>query len=316
MNRFSVLGGGIIGMSIAWRMAQSGMQVTVFDAGRIGGSERGVASWAGAGMLAPGGEVEGSSKWAELAVESLRIYPDFVGELQEESGAQIDFRQCGAIERDPIPGRAEAQRKLGIRSERISDRDIFYPDDAIVNPRDVVQALRVACQHRGVNFRENEAVHSVQGPVVIAAGAWASSIETPVPIPPSFPIKGHLVSYRMPPGSLGSILRSGHTYILQRWNGVTIAGSSTERIGFDHVLNQEIVAEIDRRARNLFPQLPEPESAWFGFRPATESLQPEIRRLPGTDIFLAYGHYRNGILLAPITANLQMDLLSNNADPR
>lgn len=300
-------------MSIAWRMAQSGISVTVFDAGRIGGRERGVASWAGAGMLAPGGEVEGSSRWAELSVESLKLYPAFVAELREESGMSIDFRQCGAIERDPTPGRAEAQQVLGIRSERLSDREIFYPDDAMVDPRNVVQSLKVACERRGVVLREDEPVHRVDGPAVIAAGAWSSAIETPIPILPSFPIKGFLVSYRMEPGSLGPILRSGHTYILQRSSGVTIAGSSTERAGFDSSLSAEIVADIDRRARELLPSLPEPESSWFGFRPATASLEPEVRRLPGTDIYLAYGHYRNGILLAPITANLQMDLLSNAA---
>jgi glycine oxidase len=260
-------------------------------------------------MLAPGGEIGGRSRWAELGIESLRMYPAFVRELEEESGTAIDFRVCGAIEcgateRDPDVARREIQRALGIRSERISDSEVFYPDDAVVDPRDVVRALRVACERRGVELRENEAIGRIEGPGVIAAGAWSSAIETPVPIAKAFPVRGHLVSYAMPQGSLGRILRSGNTYILQRANGLTIAGSSTERVGFDRNIDAKIVADIDRRARALFPELGEPVDAWVGFRPTTESMEPEIGRIADTDIFLAYGHYRNGILLAPVTAKL------------
>src|SRR5271156_2552091 len=100
-----VVGGGIIGMSIAWRLAQRGLRIEVFDAGRIGGE----ASWAAAGMLAPGGEVDAPSRWAKLAVTSLQLYPDFVRELESESGITIDFRQCGAVERTRDDTRATAQ---------------------------------------------------------------------------------------------------------------------------------------------------------------------------------------------------------------
>jgi glycine oxidase len=306
MTHFKVVGGGIIGMSIAWRLAQKGLAIDVFDAGRIGGE----ASWAGAGMLAPGGEIKAQSRWAELAVESLRLYPDFVRELEQESGLAIDFRQCGAIEKTNDETRAESQRALGIRSTRISPTELFYPDDAVVDPRHILQALRTACEHRGVVLHEHSPVRAIKGPAILAAGAWSSGIHTPVPIPPSFPIRGHLVSYRMSPGSQPLILRSGPTYVLQRATGLTIAGSNMERVGFDRAINPEIVADIDRRARELLPELPHPHESWLGFRPATESLEPEVGRLPGTDVFLAYGHYRNGILLAPITARLLADNIS------
>jgi glycine/D-amino acid oxidase-like deaminating enzyme len=301
-----IAGGGIIGMSIAWRLAQRGLRVEVFDAGRVGGE----ASWAGAGMLAPGGEVSSHSRLAQLAVQSLQLYPAFVAELESESGCSIDFQPCGAIEYTPDDSRAQAQAALGIRSQRLSPTELFYPDDASVDPRHVTRALRVACERRGVAIHENSPVTKLDGPSVLAAGAWSSQIQTPVPIEPSFPIRGHLVSYRMPPGSVPRILRSGHTYILQRRSGLTIAGSESERAGFDRSLNQTIVADIDLRARAILPQLPAPHESWLGFRPATESLEPQIGPLPGTEIFLAYGHYRNGILLAPITAQLAADRLT------
>src|SRR6266849_1561772 len=90
----TVLGGGIIGLSIAWRLAQRGRHVAVIDAGRRGGE----ASRAGAGMLAPGGEFAGDTVWTPLGLESHALYPKFVKELSEESGSTIDFRMCGGVE--------------------------------------------------------------------------------------------------------------------------------------------------------------------------------------------------------------------------
>src|SRR4051812_14031783 len=148
-----VVGGGIIGTSIAWRLAQGGVYVTLIDAGRIGGE----ASSAGAGMLAPGGEVTGPSDTARFLIDSLRRYPGFVRELAGESGLPIDFQICGAIERtddehdwDELLRRAELQRALSIRSEVLREGELLFPEDALVNPVDLMQALARACAGRGV----------------------------------------------------------------------------------------------------------------------------------------------------------------------
>src|SRR5205085_2752255 len=90
----AVIGAGIIGTSIAWRLAQAGCRVTIVDVGAVGGE----ASWAGAGMLAPGGEIEQRSPFADFALESLGLYPAFVEELQQESGCSIDYQRLGAVE--------------------------------------------------------------------------------------------------------------------------------------------------------------------------------------------------------------------------
>jgi glycine/D-amino acid oxidase-like deaminating enzyme len=301
-----VVGGGIIGMSIAWRLAQRGLKVEVFDVGRIGGE----ASWAGAGMLAPGGEVDSATRLAQLTVESLKLYPDFIRELETESGLSIDFRQCGAIERTADDRRAHSQAALGIRSIRLNDEEVLYPDDAVVDPRGVVNALRVACERRGVVLSEYRRVNKIEGSAVLSAGAWSGSVETVVPIAATFPVRGHLISYRMEPGSLPTILRSGETYILQRNSGLTIAGSNMEQVGFDRTPNPEVLADIDRRARDILPNLPEIHESWLGFRPATATFEPQLGILPGSQLFLAYGHFRNGILLAPITAQLAVDALT------
>ena len=323
-----VIGGGIIGCSIAWRVAQAGAAVTLVDAGVLGGE----ASWAGAGMLAPGGEFVTRSRWAEFALASMALYPAFVEELPAETGLQIDYRRCGALEVthtdaewQDLMARRALQAELGIRSE-VDQGGLFYPDDALVDPRDVTRALRCACEKRRVQIRERERVLAVRvgerraevetdsgtltgSAAVLAAGAWSGAIPVdgaagPIEIPRSFPVRGHLLGYTLAPGSVGPILRHGHTYVMQRSSGFTIAGTSSEQVGFDREVDPSIVADIRSRAEELLPRLrgdPEP-IAWLGFRPATADFEPAIGRVGDTCLWLAYGHYRNGILLAPATA--------------
>ena len=323
-----IIGGGIIGGSIAWRLAQAGAAVTLVDAGALGGE----SSWAGAGMLAPGGELVTRSRWAEFTLESLARYPAFVEELESETGVRIDYRRCGAIELarteaewQDLMSRRAAQLDLGIRAE-VNDGGLFYPDDALVDPRDVTRALRCACEKRGVQIREQTRVLAVRATgervdvetsggvlpgsaAVLAAGAWSGQIPIFGPggrlaIPASFPVRGHLLGYALEPGSLGPILRHGHTYVMQRSSGFTIAGTSSEQVGFIRELDPQIVADIRARAEDLEPRLRKAAEpiAWLGFRPATEGFEPVIGRVGDTCLWLAYGHYRNGILLAPATA--------------
>jgi glycine oxidase len=335
-----VVGAGIIGSSIAWRLAQRGFETQLIDAGTMGGE----ASWAGAGMLAPGGELGAQASWAESALESLALYPEFIAGLEEESGVRIDFQRQGAIEMaasaadlEELEARAEAQQGFGIRSSKLTERELagmvlvamsgiagarFYPDDAAVDPRDVMQALRSACVRRGVQIRErlranairagrtSAAVVTSEGTMearvaVLAAGAWSGLIAAdPHRLPPSFPVRGHLIGFRLPAGSVAYMLRCGHTYMLQRSNGFTIAGSSSEQVGFDRRLDPGILQDIHARAGKLLPMLAnrQPDDAWLGFRPGIEGDCPVVRRIEGTTVWLAYGHYRNGILLAPATA--------------
>ncbi|MDE3196732.1 MAG: FAD-dependent oxidoreductase, partial [Acidobacteriota bacterium] len=298
-----VVGAGIIGLSCAWRLSQKGRKVTVFDKGEAARE----ASWAAAGMLAPGGEFDSDSPAAQLALRSLKLYPDFVRELEEESGLAIDFRQCGALDLSPGEGTAE----IGIRSTETAYRGRaarFYPDDALVDPRDVTRALLQACRKRGVGIREHEPVTRIAGDdsegVLIAAGAWSSQLFPG--LPESSPVRGHLVAWPLTPGRLGPILRERHTYLMQRSSGLLVAGSTTEHVGFDRGIDERAVAGIVTRARTLLPELPDepPCLTWNGFRPAIAAEMPRIGRIAGTSVWTAYGHYRNGILMAPETARM------------
>ena len=310
-----VIGAGIVGASIAWKLAQAGARVVLADAGRMGGE----ASSAGAGMLAPGGEFERDSIWATLGIESIALYPAYVRALEAESGLQIDFRICGAIdvadtekEKAAAVARAQTQTALGIRSCVIED-GICYPDDGYVDPVDVLKALRVACGKHGVELREESAVQEMDasnaGAVVLAAGAWSDQVRLTyrsrrIALDACVPVEGYLLGYRLEPGSLGPIRRRGHTYLLQRASGFTIAGSTEERGSFDRTVDPVICRDLHARAAALWPRLTvaQPDESWIGFRPATVSGLPAIGRIDGTNVWTAYGHYRNGILLAPVTA--------------
>jgi glycine oxidase len=153
---------------------------------------------------------------------------------------------------------------------------------------------------------------------VLAAGAWSGAIPCTGALrrlPGSFPVRGHLIGYRLEPGSCPSILRQGHTYILQRRSGFTIAGTSMETVGFDRTIDPETVRDIARRAEALLPALRQAASpeAWIGFRPRADAHQPQIGRFANSSLWLAYGHFRNGILLAPATAERVAEEITSNA---
>lgn len=240
--------------------------------------------------------------------------------------------------------RADVQRRFGISAQRLCLSSLsavapglnleglcgarYYPDDACVAPGDLLRALRVVCVREGVKILENSPVESIGAErglvivrvrersisgrnLVLAAGAWSSQIPVnrsgvTTHIPESFPVKGHLVGYQLLPGSLRPILRNGHHYVVQRKNGFTIAGSSEERCGFNRSVNPVRISEIRNAAGSIYSPISmrEPTREWTGFRPASERQRPTLGRVSGTNVWLAYGHYRNGILLTPATAHL------------
>ncbi|HVW09642.1 MAG TPA: FAD-dependent oxidoreductase [Bryobacteraceae bacterium] len=317
MKTVAIAGAGIIGLTTAWRLARQGWQVTVFDRREVLHE----ASWAAAGMLAPGGEIDAASDPAlvRMALASLDLYPEFVRDLEEDSGFSLEYRRCGAIDLAATEEKAALQAALGIHSSPCDFRGRrarWYPNDAVVDPLSINDALRAVCRRYEVQIHEHEpvsellpnAVRTAHGEfaadrIVVACGAWSSEL---LPgLPRSYPVRGHLISFDLSPGLLPAIVRDAHTYLIQRENGSVIAGSSMEMAGFDRAVHPEIVEAIRRRAADLVPELAglEPTNCWTGLRPASDT-GPVIRRIPGTNTWAAYGHFRNGILLAPYTCRL------------
>jgi len=329
-----IVGAGIIGLSLAWRLAQRGVRVTVLERSKAAGE----ASWAAAGMLAPGGEFE-SGETARFAVESLRMYPEFVRELKECTGRPIDFRICGTLEID-FEADPESQAKNGIRSYAVDLHEAmklapgmaplegtfrFYPDDALVDPREACQALLAAgralgarvvenCNVKRIDVARGVKIETSQGmfeddSAAIAAGAWSGAIPVTVEgrlqqLPGTYPVRGVLVGRKFPQRTLGPFLRRGLSYLVQRESGLAIAGTTSEKLGFERSLPDETVASVIAGVEALWPGFAAgaETDVWLGFRPASDSGEPHIGRFENAPLWLAYGHFRNGILMAPGTA--------------
>jgi glycine oxidase len=270
------------------------------------------------------------------------MYPDFIREIEADSGLPVEFRRTGAVELaiNARPGSRtlslDELRTLAPLLRHDARGAIYFPDDAIVDPAALMKALRAACLARGVSVREESPVAEIHADsqsaaisgararcAVLAAGAWSGGIHVLVDqtysLPRSFPVKGHLLGYRLPPGSLPVTVRNGHTYVLQRADGFTIAGSSAENAGFDRSIDPKIVSDLAARAAALIPALAslEPECVWTGLRPAVDAPTPHIGRVGTSRLWLAYGHYRNGILLAPATCDrLSSEICAALTEPR
>ena len=238
----AIIGGGLIGTSIAWRLAQKNVPVTIIDAGNLGGE----ASISGAGMLSPEAEAGQHSELLNLGVESLRLYPAFIDELRAETGLDIEFNVCGCIVKEPNGSR-------------------FYPSDALVDPPALLLALRRAASKHGVDYDQRHIANietSGQGAVVIAAGAWSSLLNVTyrgksLQLPESVPVKGHLIAFQMRPGLLGPFIREGPTYVLHRARGVVVAGSNEESAGFDTTVETATCEDFTAAQRNWSRNLPE-----------------------------------------------------------
>jgi len=354
----AVVGGGVVGLAVAWRARQRGLSVAVLERGRIGGE---CASRVAAGMLAPVSEVEfgdAGRRLLHLGLRSARMWPEFAAELMQEAGVEVGLRQSGTLvlARDEDEAR-ELERQLvlreslGLRATRLrasAARELEpalaptvrlaleAPDDHSVDPRLVLAALRKACELSGVMVREQAPVTHVElngpdGPVtgaalttgehvsagqlVLAAGAWSGEIAG-LPVHacvPVRPVKGQILRLRDPagPGLLERVVRFEGGYLVPRGDGRYVLGATVEERGFEECPTAGGVYELLRDARELVPGVLELqiEELFVGFRPAMPDNTPVIGRGAVEGLVWATGHHRNGILLAPLTAELVADAL-------
>jgi glycine oxidase len=327
-----VVGGGIIGLSIAWRCAQRGLAVTVHDDGGDDG-----AWYAAAGMLAPAGEAAfGQQPLTELMIESSARWPGFAAELTGASGIDVGYDRTGALSvaltADDL---AEARRiwgyrqGLGLAVSQLAPsglRDLEpalsprvrggarVSDDHQVDPRAVVAALRAVL---GAAVRRGRLRTLPAGaPVVVAAGTGTAAL-TGLPVRP---VKGVVLRLRGEPGLLRHVVNGWadgrHVYLVPRRDGEVIVGATQEERA-DHTVTAGNVLELLRAATDLVPQLTEFTLAEtvVRHRPATPDNAP-LLGVHGGGPIVAAGHHRNGVLLAPVTADLIADLVTTGkTDP-
>lgn len=340
-----IVGGGIMGLGIGWYLARAGQEVEILERGEAG---RG-ASWAAGGMLAPHAESEpGEESLTPLLVEGLRRWPDFVKELEAETGMSVDYRQDGALLvaldqddarkfrfwyeflrdlKQPVEWLSGYEvRKMEPYLSRSAVAAIWSPHDYHVNNQLVVLALRKAFEQAGGRLREHTPVEEVvisngrvQGVraggemveadvVVIAAGAWSRDLPgLPESVrPPVRPVKGQVVILQMPPDEplLQRVVWCVDAYLVPRSNGHLLVGATVEEVGFDPHLTAGGVYHLLRRAWELLPavyDLPIVDML-VGFRPTSRDDAPILGPTEVEGLVMATGHHRNGILLAPITA--------------
>jgi glycine oxidase len=381
----AIIGGGIVGLSVAWRARAGGLSVTVLERDVIGGGATHVA----AGMLAPVAELEfgeAGRGLLELGLSSAGMWPAFAAELERASGIEVGFRRTGTlmVARDEDEAR-ELERQLafreslGLRAMRMRPSRareheqalaptvrlaLHAPDDHSVDPRGVVRALRHACEQVGVQLREHTAALGVEldstetrvvgvrisrdprdgalaadpegrdaangdflgeggafelihaRNVVVAAGAWSGGLPglpagSGVPVRP---VKGQIMRLCDPagPGLLEGVLRFEGGYLVPRGDGRYVLGATVEERGFEPDPTAGGIYELLRDAHELVPGVSELhiEEIGVGYRPGTPDNTPVIGAGALEGLTWATGHHRNGILLAPLTADLVMASLA------
>jgi glycine oxidase len=345
---FIVIGAGIIGLALTWELSRRSARVLLIER-REPGQE---ASHAGGGMIADLDPVL-PAELLELAHRSAKLYPTFASELAAESEHAIDLRDVGVIafEQHPI-AESDGIRALTSKEALSLEPNLALPPDPAyamreraVDPRDLVSALLSALHKRGVQIVSGESVlkilversstsgvvtdrASYAAPCVVnCAGAWASQIAGANL--PTLPVKGHMVALAFPeelamsPATreekrvLRHVLRSRWCYIIPRSNGRYVVGSTVEPAGFDKSLNTYRVKQLQNAAARLIPQFAEAKiaEAWTGLRPGTPDNLPLLGATGTSGYFAATGHYRDGILLTPVTAEVMCALLLDGKTP-
>lgn len=344
-----IVGGGVIGLSIAYALAREGVMATVVDRREFGRE----ASWAGAGMIPPHTERLSGHPTVELRSWSAVLYPEWSAALREETGIDNGYRRTGGVdvartlaEENDLRSVAGRWRSEGITYERMAPGDFgrvepslnpalrvayYLPDRAqIRNPRHL-RALSQAVGSRGVGLRPGEAVVGFEvaggrvvavrteggqipcGCVVVAAGPWSAALLEPMGVhAPTPPLKGQIVLLRGDRRLLTRIVEHGKNYLVPRDDGRILIGATEEDSGFDTRPTPTGIRDLLDEAMALCPILAEAEveRSWAGLRPGSIDTRPYLGHAPGySNLIVATGHKRAGLQLAPATAEVIADLV-------
>ncbi|MGH9530672.1 MAG: glycine oxidase ThiO [Terriglobales bacterium] len=343
-----IIGGGIIGLSLSIELRKQNARVLLVERGEPGRE----ASHAAAGMLADS-DFDDSSPLKLLASASARMYPEFVHELQDESGINCDLRDQGTLQFPPardnilteigsagvnlsVWGGHSCPPPLLLSREEIAAREpalvppsetIAYIKERSVDPRALTEAAVKAAKHRSVDISSGSEVLEVMSsegktkgirtakttynaPVVVnCAGAWAVQIG-PLRLP-TRPVKGQMLCLVQGP-VLRHVIRSADVYIVPRSDGRILIGSTVEEAGFDKRTDPDMIRRLHDAATLLIPALKQSRilEAWAGLRPGTPDNLPILGETAVPGYFVATGHFRDGILLSPITARLVAQVIS------
>jgi glycine oxidase len=340
-----IIGGGVIGLTTAFRLAGQGVSVTVVDRQRVGAE----ASWAGAGMLPPGELAKAATPESRLRSSSYEVWEQFSAELRELSGIDNGYRKCGAVEVGPDVAAVESQIKQwqaeGLDCDTLDraaleryvpglhpgiQRGAYLPEFAQVrNPRHL-KALTSACQGRGVEILEEVGPISVRtrGRVVevtspsrnfgadrlcLTAGSWTGQLVKPLGMElPVSPVRGQIAQLRVGQLPFSCVIEQGRRYMVPRADGLILVGSTEEHVGFEKRTTTEGISALLGFAESIVPELGAAEvvRCWAGLRPGSPDELPFLGPVPGYDnVFVGAGHFRSGLQMSPATATVLADLM-------
>lgn len=353
MNKVLIIGGGVIGLSIARELRKKGIEeITIIERGEVGKE----ASYAAGGMLAVHAETNKINDFFNFCDESLNLYEDFAEELLNETNVDIELDREGTLylaftehDREEIRKRFEWQKKAGLEAEFLSAVEIhklepfvspdvleglFFPNDWQVENRKLLYALEKYAQLNGIKviqqtevvkiISEDKSVIGVEtaeqqffaDKVILATGAWTSLIQTDgFVLPKVKPIRGQMINFHTAKRLFSKVIYSPRGYLVPRQDGRILVGATSEDAGFEKVIS-DFASEILREtALEIAPSLVNLEitESWTGLRPFAADELPVLGEV-APNLFIATAHYRNGILLTPITAKIMAEKIFENID--
>ena len=355
MREILIIGGGIIGLTLARKLHKKGFRkITIIERGNVGRE----SSYAAAGMLAPQAETDIIDPFFKFCVDSHKLYADFARELFEETGVDIQLDKSGTLylafdEADAreIRRRFDWQTKAELEVEHLTAKEIrkaeafvspdvreglFFPNDWQVENRKLLDALQIYAEINDIEIIEqteienllieNGKIEAAQSKnkifraetVILATGAWTSLIKSGENVLASLdvkPIRGQIFSFRTAKRLFERVIYSPRGYIVPRADGRIIAGATVEDAGFDKNVTTSGIEFVRENALEIAPSLVNLKisESWAGLRPFAKDGLPILGEFPEIEnLYIAAAHYRNGILLAPITAEILANKIAEN----
>jgi glycine oxidase len=335
-----IVGGGIIGLSLAIALRKRGATVLVVERGEPGLE----ASHAAGGMLVDF-QLETPAALQPLATASAKMYPEFANELEVESGIKVDLRQNGTILLPAIELAHKFEKRKSANfvpaslvelepAVAVNGAQPFYLKERSVDPRALTAAALKTAKNRGVDFSSGDAVTTVNisdghasgvttvktsflgEKVVNCAGAWSGQLG-PQTLP-TRPVKGQMLCLAMPTRELiKHVIRTPDVYLIPRSDGRLLVGATVEEAGFDKRTDAATMQRFYSAAIALVPKLADAKilADWAGLRPGTPDALPILGATATPGYYVATGHFRDGILLAPITASVMADVIGQQPCP-
>ena len=324
-----IIGGGIIGLSLSIALRKRGVNVLVVEREEPGRE----ASHAAGGMLVDS-LVETPAALQALATASARLYPEFAHAIEIESGMKVDLRDQGTIllghEHLPSTAFPVPVAELEPAISEAAAGDAVYLKERSVDPRALSAAAWKAAKHRGVDFSSGDEVLAVKvenghsagvttartvfraAKVVNCAGAWSGQI-APHKFP-TCPVKGQMLCLAMSSRTLlQHVIRTPDVYLIPRSDGRLLVGATVEEAGFDRRTDPATILRLHRAALAVVPKLRDAKilEDWAGLRPGTPDALPILGPTATPGYYVATGHFRDGILLAPITAQVMTAVIED-----